>query len=447
MSPTTIAVQNANTNVPWGHLADDALREIFLWCIDIQTLAHPILTARKLKSTLLPQLSVSRVCSTWRHVALYTPRLWTNVWIEFLTKNNIMIAEQWLSRARDVPVSIRLSFIGPEKEEVWRIALIEFLSCFRLGYLRFPIDATSLLHHVLLDLPLTSVADLRTLDLTNSGERGELGVLEVDDARFPELSYLSLQGKWVLLPRSNALHTLHADSVPMQLRGCWDILRGFPSLEDCKLTIIQDNSGLPLEAHEEIRLPHLRILRLYFRNGWSFGTFITPLSLPSLKQLEIYDAPIFWSTPAFFSLAQRSNFFPHLEGLIIRKARNEVNGNMIMELLPSLKSIALCDAFGIVSFNSETLEGLACGRLGPRLTKMELGYLPDVSSFLDMVELRLRNARRRKASEGGAQEQLAPFTRITLGSPTMERRDLSRRLQDLSDQGLEISAYHTILLI
>ncbi|KIL59009.1 hypothetical protein M378DRAFT_169895 [Amanita muscaria Koide BX008] len=65
------------------------------------------------------QLCVSKVCSSWRNIALRTPQLWDNIRIWSLTEANLCIAREYLSRAGNLPVSIDILGLGHIQDATW----------------------------------------------------------------------------------------------------------------------------------------------------------------------------------------------------------------------------------------------------------------------------------------------------------------------------------------
>ncbi|KIL54188.1 hypothetical protein M378DRAFT_867989 [Amanita muscaria Koide BX008] len=91
-------------------LNEDVLREIFICCVSDHGNDSKCFILDDFKPSIreYPQFSVSRVCSSWRHIALLTPQLWNNVMIQCLTESNLSTARKYLSNARNLPISITL---------------------------------------------------------------------------------------------------------------------------------------------------------------------------------------------------------------------------------------------------------------------------------------------------------------------------------------------------
>ncbi|KIL61987.1 hypothetical protein M378DRAFT_33407, partial [Amanita muscaria Koide BX008] len=62
---------------PCIRLNDDVLREVFIHCISGPERCFVLGEEHSIRKA--PQLSVSRVCSSWRDIALLTPQLWNKI--------------------------------------------------------------------------------------------------------------------------------------------------------------------------------------------------------------------------------------------------------------------------------------------------------------------------------------------------------------------------------
>ncbi|KAF9265916.1 hypothetical protein L218DRAFT_845841, partial [Marasmius fiardii PR-910] len=100
---------------PARRLFPELWSEIFLWCLPEHTLQHHL--ARRNAGHNITDTSPSdapllltRVCSSWREVALSTPKLWSNITYTVCrpsaSKSQLQRLETWLSRSGATPLSV-----------------------------------------------------------------------------------------------------------------------------------------------------------------------------------------------------------------------------------------------------------------------------------------------------------------------------------------------------
>ncbi|KAM6494716.1 hypothetical protein JOM56_009339 [Amanita muscaria] len=432
------SISSSNAYPPWGYLADDVLQEIFIFSVTgtDEHFGHPVLECRPnrpLSFRSLPQLSISHVCSTWRQVSLLTPSLWNKVDIKYLAGFNTLIATKWLSRARNVPVSIKVdayAHVTMAEEARRHSLLISFLSPHRIQHL----EIESVMHISLPDLPAQSVADLEKLTLEQFDyDRDDI---ELSNKRYPKLAHLSLGGYCRLSGACGSLLKFDASKSSSTVGEVWSFLSGCPLLEECYILIQPDISGrLPIATN--LHLPSLRILQLAFtvhQPEIPFRSIIEPFSLPHLETFDIVDASIHWSTPAFSALARRSNGLPHLKTFALRKFNIVVEGAALLALIPTVTRVSLCssrDSIGEAIFDDNDLDRLASGILGPRLKELTVGYISNSHHFMDMVESRMENAQ--KCNDGAP----VSFTKVQFN--TREHyANISDRLNNMRERGILI---------
>ncbi|KIL59629.1 hypothetical protein M378DRAFT_169018 [Amanita muscaria Koide BX008] len=423
--------QSSNAISPCGRLNDDVLREIFIHCIRMNNHSDSYYLKNvsecfevnghcKPSIRALPQLSVSQVCPSWRDIALRTRQLWDNISIPDLTEANLSIAKEYLSRAGDAPISMKIELLESAPHY---LALTNFLSSYRLRSLWLCSNIQPLF---LLRLPQRSVASLEFLAVFTSDF--EEASLDLNDIRYPKLGVVYVWGTIKISGFNNSLRKFHALSIPMTVIESWDLLDRFPSLEEAELTLQFDGSRSPV-SRPQIHLQRLRILALYSKSETFFSTFIKALSLPVLEELRLRSR-VAWPATAFQSLAHRSNYFPHLREFHLADSTSIINAGILLTSMPWLKSISLCPCYNIIKvrFDDLVLNGLASGSLTPRLQSLRVGPILNKGCFLDMVESRMRHA---QMSTNGVP---APFTEVVFLA-TFDDDD-SNRLLDMRERGI-----------
>ncbi|KAM6490632.1 hypothetical protein JOM56_013975 [Amanita muscaria] len=149
-------MQTSNIISPCSRLNDDVLREIFIHCI-IQpghaqadtfsyrkNISNQIRVAGNAGYCYItpireqPQVSVSRICSSWRNTALLTPQLWDNIHISYLNDAILGTAREYLTRAKNLPLAISIERTDKRLELPWQdwcSQLTDFLSSYLFAYL------------------------------------------------------------------------------------------------------------------------------------------------------------------------------------------------------------------------------------------------------------------------------------------------------------------------
>src|SRR5882762_3950815 len=83
----------------------DVMSTIFEFCLpdfaDHQLYPYP-------KEDLSIPLSLGAICSYWRDIAWSTPSLWSSLVVRVTEKDGSHIAQEWLSRSGQLPLSIRI---------------------------------------------------------------------------------------------------------------------------------------------------------------------------------------------------------------------------------------------------------------------------------------------------------------------------------------------------
>ncbi|KAF8344405.1 hypothetical protein F5887DRAFT_272669 [Amanita rubescens] len=258
---------------------------------------------------------ISRVCSSWRRVALSTPRLWNNVWIETFNPSSKRLAAEWLLKAGSSPVSITIYDLESDLDFDIYDELRDFLSAYRIKSLELPLlsETCPALPLLLAELPEERIAHLKSLSLVDLEDEHHESLL-LDNARYPYLRELQLTGRFVVdmivLPWTS-LRRLDAANALLPMMRCLQILRESVSLEVCYLGISSDTRlGLTMG---DLYLPTLRELTLSFEFEADVGGFLQRLTTPNLKILTIERAELdsartlHWSNLEYSRMMERSN--------------------------------------------------------------------------------------------------------------------------------------------
>ncbi|KAF7290381.1 F-box domain-containing protein [Mycena chlorophos] len=265
-------------------LPNEITTQIFLHCVESDKHSDGHSRPNPADSPLL----LTRVCSSWRAVALNTPALWSQVAVRNELPPEILTA--WLQHATPLPLDLYIFLNNPEPSsplidvciahaKYWRI-----VSCCvpSIEYLRLK-DAFD---HPELDLPLLSEVKF-SFTHSSSADRWSDEILAV--RRAPALKKLEVltppQTLAVLVDWSQLTHLRHLTGV--RIGTCLEILAQCLALEELALETYCDEdldkaSIVSFYRDTPIILPHLRQLSCLLQNAQSPLLYLT---LPALVDL------------------------------------------------------------------------------------------------------------------------------------------------------------------
>lgn len=276
---------------PTFGLPAELISEIFIQC-------SPLISSLPPRSNSLPW-ALCHVCFAWRHIALHTPRLWDNANLHpnahFKNFDGIdlsKLSKIWFDRAYALPLTISinsnvsgtLSFFVP-----W-ITRIKDLS---LSMTRSDLES-------FFALPAGSVASLEALELGIPYEFDFLRNIPISVfSDLPKLCRVTLSGVFdkpdidailaLHIPWSQLTHLTLDWSINLNPTFCHSLLQLCTSLHYCSLWEFRETTEkAPVMRPSVIVLSHLRILSVTVSGASPFFSFIEPLFLPSLQELQIY---------------------------------------------------------------------------------------------------------------------------------------------------------------
>ncbi|KAH7918678.1 hypothetical protein BV22DRAFT_1076017 [Leucogyrophana mollusca] len=133
----------------------ETLGEIFIHCLP----PDPHIQPNPRQAPLL----LTRICRSWRQVALATPRLWCSLYVgpsHRVQQQALSFYHTWLSRARSVPLSIAVDtrLVHAPFNPMWRFEVTELLKRYtsRCSCLYVMFDEEASLHAMLRDVPTTA---------------------------------------------------------------------------------------------------------------------------------------------------------------------------------------------------------------------------------------------------------------------------------------------------
>lgn len=379
---------------PHKMLPDHVLQLIFQLCVPQGEVCVPSIKVK-------PWLRLTRVCSSWRTLAINTSELWRAVTMELRYiddyEHKIQVAHQWLKRAGNMTRSLRISTSGVD--EKWCSEAIDRLVLpFRFRSLDLLIS-----HHQfdrILSLPPQFTQSLENIQfLATSNPLLDPNIDSNSEVSYPKDKFLNLK----TLRMTATLSTSHLMAMfPWrQLRSIFvwgttslpcsfiHILGDSAVLEELRVTIYPDRSAASKAPTSFITLPNLRRLDLGFAGGSNAEWFLRLLILPKVETFRMSGPELDCTSLSFANLAQRSGM-NQIRSLYLGKGREPYQLNHLLKHTPSLSYIQV---HGRLEFDSGTLDDMSIGRLGPNLENIELLDVPNVFGILDMALKRFLNAR------------------------------------------------------
>ena len=318
---------------PIRRLPVDLLREVFIQCLP-RGHCSPMHAS-------YPPLSLTRVCSSWRSIALSTPRLWASIHITIpnsappfhpsyiVPANNPVVsahtlnimtqrasaAKEWLEKSGACPLDISLHSWGTVEPTLGGIAIASFLSFSnRWRSLKLTwghISSNTVADLLAADLPILESFALNG-DVTISAHTAfghtthallwrNSGLMKAP--RLREVSFSQLREdpttfplKWSQLT-SLTLQYVHW-SLPHSLsfKTTFRMLGQCSSLIKCRLELPPPISNVEMsEELEAVCLPHLKFLAIN-DGSTDISPYLSTLNLPSLENFEFFGT-IQWSQP------------------------------------------------------------------------------------------------------------------------------------------------------
>ena len=392
---------------PHKMLPEHILQLIFQWCIPPDGLPVPIQPRDANESG----PSFTRVCSSWRKLAMNTPELWRDVAVDLCrdrhNDSRINLAHEWLSHAGDMLRSLKIEAHYPRNTS-------------DIDRLIVPFSFRSL------DLSLTRDQFQRVLTLPLQTQSLHLGAPFSRDI-YEDCSACNMI---TTLPWSQLCH-LRIDDASISTSTLISALGGCLVLEELWLILCPDPA--PCDAPASfITVPNLRKLSLYFMTGSNPEMFFRSLILPQIEHLKISMTGGFhmempgYTSLHFANMAQRSSM-SQIQSLRLGKGAKPYR---LVDLLKHTPSLSRLEVNGDVVFDSQTLEDVSTGQLGPNITTLYLLEVEDSLRIFQMVWTRFHHAKNTEAS-------VTPIMYVqTSVPPVAEKPEVNRWFDRLRDLGI-----------
>ncbi|KAJ6562581.1 hypothetical protein B0H19DRAFT_1069186 [Mycena capillaripes] len=397
---------------PVRRLPLDIVQEIFVACLP--THRNCVMSAAE-----APVL-LGRICSSWRTISLFTPRLWARLHIAEFSRNNfgsgadlinkklaqrLEVTEMWLGRAGQCPLSISLQTeIGydsppttPSTSEPrsgqFLQALIAFAPRWQHIILTTPAHMLDEMAHLTAaDVPMLQAIGLRPQ------QRFPPVATKWEMLKSPSISSFSISGNSFSSDFPLQWHRLTeliidgpAWDTLLTGEGVLQTLSMCPALRSCKL-VVNDGAidGIPL-PHSTVDLQFLHTLELDFRRVIArVPRLLERLSLPQLRAFTLHGRV---GPQSSFSLAPFFGFWTHLESLHIDSDTfsKPTLLDSVLNLPSSLRQLSILDVIQETEFMSLHDDALAL--LAPCCPALETVLINGCSAISDAALLTFITAR------------------------------------------------------
>ncbi|KAF7964874.1 hypothetical protein HWV62_10058 [Athelia sp. TMB] len=395
--------------------------------------------------TLLP----THVCQRWREIALSTPTLWNNIYInggsvpKSVRDSEVECTSAWLSRAKDCPLSINL-----RRSKSWSLDHdFETDGAWNMIFDMLLRRSHRWQHAILLSTSKTDFSGLRNnLPLLETLEINcPLGHVRVAGNAFeiaPRLSSVTLsQGSDIgILPWAQ-LKIFVTDST-LTLLESLVLLQKIPNIVSFSTRISYEEVEAWRFVNAPLQMSKLESLSMTEIMPLSVDGCLTCLKLPSLKSIKIigtYPPNAASDNCAFaiMSMIQRSSC--SIKSLEVRSA---IWGQSaladVLRVTPQLETLDIelgnVYKFGMASKVLVALFGIGTPCLAPKLQHLKLSYWPpfEPQAFVDLLESRWRVA------PGGSVTRLSSIKLINIPSVSIFGSSDLQRLREFATEGLDI---------
>jgi hypothetical protein len=236
------------------------------------------------------------------------------------------------------------------------------------------------------------------------------------------------------LPWSQLRH-LSINNATTSVSTLINVLSNCLVLEQLSMALCPDPAPCDAPAFF-ITLPNLEQLALHFETGSNPEVFFRSLVLPQIKTLEMTMTTFHTEMPGctsqhFATMAQRSGM-SRIQSLCLGKGAEPYR---LVDLLKYTPSLSYLNVSGGVVFDSETLEDMSTGQLGPNLRTLHLPNVEGSSRILEMVWTRFQNASRDKKSGVSA----TPITEVVISVAHRHNAEINGWFDKLQDLGIDCS--------
>lgn len=472
---------------PYKRLPPEILIEIFLACLPEHVQLPPSVDEAP--------LSLTRICSSWRALALNAQELWNKFQVGLCARplrNHAALTsfQVWLNRCPDRPLSFKVTtaprapfplpglthsilpvdLILPYTTRIRKLDMQNISGEQMTSLISLPMGAFPLLEEI--DIFLRDSWLYRSLHREEEGE-GEEGRQASTAFRGAEkLKKVTLRGfdgtfnpAHLNLPWRQ-LKVLNIDTLPSDAVGCHEMLRVCERVEEVSVRImrIEESTWRLMGSLPVTRLTELKTLAIRFESTDYHGKFLDPFEVPALCVLQtrfdwrrggnnhqngdhsIIDNPSSFSTSSSFTrksnsyndLIERSNC--PIQTLHIGRNAPDYDLEELLTVATRLRELSMEDYLIVPS---SVWERMGRGEIGRGIERMMVS-VKEVDPVLGMLEARMAMmaVEEYECQESGLNDGgLKVFKEMKLGcpKPTFQQR---WKMECLEKLGLRIVLCH-----
>lgn len=355
------------SSTPHLDIPNEILAEIFLYC-------NPMAVVIPWDLTDSPW-TMSHVCMQWRSSVLGTPALWRKIRVQgsSLCSHIDDMMTEVIRRSGNRDISM-VAFSGENAQAVFDI-IATSLSCFE--HLSINGGLSELMP--ILSSPPGSAAGLERLSIGCFGAIETLSFLEgasnIQKLKIPRLVFPASSLLQLSLSKIKSLDLLHHS---MESDDVFNILNQCPFIQKCLVGI--GGPKKPIESLQPrfLTLPCLEVLTVRLVES-AYPAFLASLIMPLLSDF-CSCGYVEWAWPIEFTSALAQS--KCLEQVRLDSSLAAADLDILLPAAPSLQLLNFSQA----ELSTQSLQGIACGALLPRIQRF---FSPFVVHTLDALDLHL----------------------------------------------------------
>jgi hypothetical protein len=418
-----LPVMDVRLSPPVHGIPPEIISQIFLDCLQEDSSGREI-----------PRL-VTKICSSWRHVALTTPMLWTTLRLDLDDPNpeaQAVFVHNWIARSAECPLSIELhDFHASENRAVMGILIS---SAHRWGKLKLHFGD----HLVPVLAPIKGrLTELRELDLAAYlYEDDSPGAIDFFAAA-PALRIVKLSGESSAKFELPWLQLTHCEIARFQLRDCLAVLQKATALSSAVLLrMYHSYMEVPIAFHDPTS-SNIHSLELIDSVGLDMR--LANLTLPFLDTLTVEtSAGTHWPHPQLMSFLARSS--QHLQKISLKEA--PISDSQLLECLEELPSLLELRVEGYP--NHSCITDAFLWRMAARPSHIPwVPFLPHVHTLVIAVsrpatdDIVVNMIRSRWKRSRGREVEVAKLQAVTLHYTRRMKPRCIAQLAEYREEGLE----------
>ncbi|PFH46157.1 hypothetical protein AMATHDRAFT_51251 [Amanita thiersii Skay4041] len=266
---------------PIGRLSAEILAEVFVHCIDEESISHDIRNFPLLLCT---------ICSSWRDLTLRTPKLWSTLNVtphrvpsKFNGKQFAEYLYNWLKRSGDLPLTLILNYLkdpwkGSHREALFHATLTVY-GAFAPRWQKIKIDGRDVhvesMRHCFVRSP--SAEKTITISLHRQSH------FQLSPNLFGHPSVLFLVNSnisWHLLTHVNIC-------VGYSLHPALEIIQFCPNMTSYSVKFIDINSVAPAKSENGPPILNKNMRHFHLTFGFYCRFFFNRVTLPSLEDFSV----------------------------------------------------------------------------------------------------------------------------------------------------------------